>query len=303
MRPVSVQAFADQAGVAQALATRLGVPFEIIDLHRFPDGELLPRVSPARTVIIYCSLDRPTEKLLALMLSADAWRRSGAGRLVLVSPYLCYMRQDAVFAPGEPLSRDVVGALLGQRFDRIVAVDPHLHRTHGLGEVFGTAETTTLSATGVLAAAVGADRVDLVVGPDAESVNWARPLAERLGTKLLAFDKIRRGDDVVMLRPSADMGSVAGQRVLLADDVCSSGATLLTAARLLINAGAASVEVAVTHALLAMDAVDRLRAAGVRRFISSDSVLHPTAVAPLVPLLAEALADELAEPKEAPPMR
>ncbi|WP_163467966.1 ribose-phosphate pyrophosphokinase-like domain-containing protein, partial [Klebsiella michiganensis] len=83
-------AFADQAGVAQALATRLGVPFEIIDLHRFPDGELLPRVSPARTVIIYCSLDRPTEKLLALMLSADAWRRSGAGRLVLVSPYLCY---------------------------------------------------------------------------------------------------------------------------------------------------------------------------------------------------------------------
>jgi len=52
-------------------------------------------------------------KLSSALLAADAWRRSGAERLVLVAPYLCYMRQDRVFHPGEPLSRDVICGLLG----------------------------------------------------------------------------------------------------------------------------------------------------------------------------------------------
>jgi ribose-phosphate pyrophosphokinase len=55
-----------------------------------------------------------------VLLAADALRRAGAPRVLLVAPYLPYMRQDAVFRPGEPISQRVIGALLGQTFDGVL---------------------------------------------------------------------------------------------------------------------------------------------------------------------------------------
>src|SRR5665811_2497243 len=89
------------AAEAERLAERLGVAMHAIALHRFPDGELRVIVgAAASTVIVYASLDQPNDKLLALSFAAEALRRGGAKRLVLVAPYLCYMRQDAAFHEG-----------------------------------------------------------------------------------------------------------------------------------------------------------------------------------------------------------
>ena len=83
---------------AARIASRLGIPIRAISLHRFPDEELRVTVgSAAATSIIYATLDRPAEKLLAIMFAAEALRRNGAERLVLVAPYMCYMRQDTAF--------------------------------------------------------------------------------------------------------------------------------------------------------------------------------------------------------------
>ena len=182
MTPVAVQAFVDQAVPAGALAAAFGVPFESITLHRFPDGELMPVTPhPARTVLVYCSLDRPNDKLIALLLAADPWRRQEVERLVLVAPYLCYMRQDAVFAPGQPLSRDVVCGLLGAAFDRLVCIEAHLHRTRSLADAFGGIEAEDLSAADPLAQALAGPERPVVVGPDVESEPWVRRIAERVG--------------------------------------------------------------------------------------------------------------------------
>ena len=92
-----------------------GVPLHEIALHRFPDGELRVTVgAAAATTIIYASLDQPNDKLIALLFAAEALRRGGAKRLVLVAPYLCYMRQDAAFHAGEAISQQVIGALLAE---------------------------------------------------------------------------------------------------------------------------------------------------------------------------------------------
>jgi ribose-phosphate pyrophosphokinase len=293
MTPVAVQAFVDQAAPAGALAGALGVPFEAIALHRFPDGELMPVTPhPARTVIAYCSLGSPNDKLIALLLAADAWRRQEVARLVLVAPYLCYMRQDTVFAPGQPLSRDVVCGLLGAAFDRVVTVDAHLHRTRNLVDAFGGIEAEDLSAAGPLADALAGPVRPVVVGPDEESEPWVRRIAERVGGEALLFRKSRCGDDKVLLR-APDLPSVRGRPVLLVDDICSSGATLTVSAGLLQAAGAASIDVGVVHALFDAETETRLKAAGVGRIVSSDSVRHSTNQAPLAGVLAKALRDEV----------
>ena len=82
---------------------------------------------------------------------------------------------------------------------------------------------------------------------------------------------------------------VAGRAVVLLDDVASTGRTLVAAAQGALAAGAASVDVAVTHALFVGDAESQVRAAGVRHVWSTDCVPHASNVVSVVPLLAQAL--------------
>lgn len=294
---VGLHAFAEDAERAGRLALALGVPLRLIGCHTFPDAETLVTVLGAdRVVLVYRSLDRPNDKLFPLIQACDAWRRTGVERLVLVAPYLAYMRQDAVFAAGQCLSRDVLGRLLGDRFDRIVTVEPHLHRTGDLFEVFGV-ETTALAAAADLAEALvellaGARNL-IVVGPDAESQAWTERLAARLEAPAVTFQKIRHGDAHVDLALDEAV-DVTGRPVVLVDDICSSGATLVGAIERLKHRGAARIVVAVVHALFTDETERRLRAAGADDILSSESCPHPTNRVPLTALLAQALVQELA---------
>lgn len=289
----AVFAFVEDHAPAERLAAQLAVPRHPIHLHRFPDGEGLPTVVAGHdTALLYCGLDHPDGKFLPLLLAADALRRAGAERIVLVAPYLPYLRQDRVFASGQPLSRDVVCRLLAPAFERIVTVRPHLHRTASLETVFPNTIVTALSTADLFARAIGREEAPMIIGPDAESEPWAAEVASRLGADHLALAKVRRGDqDVVLTLPPGV--SVSGRVVTLVDDICSSGGTLAAAAEALRLAGARSVDALVTHALFDSAAAGLLHRAGVRRVVSTDSCRHPTNGIFLAGLLASALQKEL----------
>ena len=284
---LAVAAFADEIAPARRLARALGASFSTVTVHEFPDGETMPIVdAPANeTTVVYRSLDRPNGKLVDLLLAADAWRRAGAQHLILVAPYLCYFRQDAVFAPGEPLSRDVIAPLIGRRFDAVVTVQAHLHRTVDLAAELGTC-AINLSPVEPLAAALPRYNEPLIVGPDAESEPWAEAWARRLGGRVVVLRKTRRGDHKVSFEPPQD--GFDGRAVVIVDDVASSGETLVRATSLAHKAGAASIDVAVVHALMSSEATQRVLKAGARRVISTDSVRHSTNAAHLAPMLADA---------------
>ncbi|MGE4218275.1 MAG: ribose-phosphate pyrophosphokinase-like domain-containing protein, partial [Alphaproteobacteria bacterium] len=168
--PKALFAFADSLDPARRLAAALGLPCVEIELHRFPDGESRVRVpEAAEAALLYRSLDRPNDKLVDLLLAASSLRDSGTARLTLVAPYLCYMRQDMAFRPGEAVSQRAVCGFLDRLFDAVVTVEPHLHRIDSLAAVFPTAQAAALSATGLLAEALRTDGVDpatVLVGPD-----------------------------------------------------------------------------------------------------------------------------------------
>jgi ribose-phosphate pyrophosphokinase len=292
-----LQCLPSSAGAAKRLAERLGLPLHEIALHRFPDGELRVTVGAvAATTIVHVSLDQPNDKLLALLFAAEALRRGGARRLVLVAPYLCYMRQDAAFHLGEAISQKAVGRLLAGAFDRVVTVDAHLHRTKRIGEVFPGIEADNLPAMPAIAEALRADGFDpetVIVGPDEESRAWVSDLAARLGARHAVARKTRAGDRSVGMSFS-DRSLFAGRPALLVDDIASSGATLMACAKVLHAAGARTVDAVITHALFAPELVQALFAAGIRSVRSTDSVPHSTNAFALDAVLADALRKELA---------
>ena len=152
MRSLAIHSLPFCVSDATRIAARLGVPIHEISLHPFPDGELRVTVgAAASTTVIYAALDRPNDKLLAILFAAEALRRGGAKRLVLLAPYLCYMRQDAAFRRGEAISQKVIGRLLAGIVDRVITVDAHLHRTTNIKEIFPGIQADNLSAMPAIA--------------------------------------------------------------------------------------------------------------------------------------------------------
>ena len=288
--PDVVLGFDDYDAPAQRLATQLDVRYAKVAVHRFPDGEsrvTVPVPLPAR-VAMCRSLDHPNDKLVETILAAEAARQNGARSISLVAPYLCYMRQDTAFSPGEAVSQRVVGELLAGRFDAVVTVDPHLHRVATLAEAVPAAIAVALSAAARFGTFIREREPDaLLVGPDEESAQWLAAAAGGHRFETAVGRKRRRGDREV----SIDLPDVplAGRSVVLVDDMASTGMTLAVAARRCLEGGAATVDVLVVHGLFVGDAVADLRRAGVRNVWSTDSVVHPTNALPLAPLIAGAM--------------
>lgn len=290
MTPVLLLAFDDERALAHALAAALAIPFEIIERHRFPDGEVrlkLPAELPA-CVLLLRGLHRPNDKLVELLIAAPAARELGARQLVLVSPYLAYMRQDVAFTPGEAVSQRHVAGLIARVVDAVVTIDPHLHRIASLDEVMPGCVTRSVTAARALGAWIKREvPAALLLGPDEEALQWVAEAGRVHGLEHAVCTKQRRGDrDVLIALPDRP---IAGRAVVLMDDVASTGRTLIEAAAACLHAGAASVDVAVTHALFSGDAYAELRGSGVRRVWASDAVPHESAVIPVAPLLAEAV--------------
>jgi len=170
----------------------------------------------------------------------------------------------------------------------VITVDPHLHRVATLQQAVPAADAIALTAAPLLSDWIAARRPQAVlIGPDEESAQWVAMAAERHGFDHAVCRKLRHGDCSVEVALPAI--AVRGRQVVLLDDVVSTGHTVARSAQQLRAAGAASVDVAVTHALFPDDALPMMQAAGIDEIWSTDCIAHPSNVVYLADTLAAAL--------------
>ncbi len=264
--------------LASETASLLGVPFRQAYSRSFPDGEVYVRAPLDRgeenVLLFTCMGNRPSEGLVETLLLVDALRRQGAENIVLVAPYMPYARQDSVFKAGEPLSVKAVARLLESTgITGIVTVDMHLHRFRDIGDVF-TVPAVNVSAIPLVARYV-LDKYGgvTVIAPDEEAEQWAIPASDILGGGYHVLVKERSGDEEVEISGLEE----APEKVLVIDDIISTGGTIARTVALLREKGAREIIVGCTHALLVGDAEAKIFNSGVSELVSTNTVPNPYA--------------------------
>ena len=277
MTPLVLPAPGAEAAAA-GLARHLQAPLATVESRRFPDGESYLRLASEvrdADVVVVASLRDPDPQALGLWYLADTARELGARSVGLAAPYLPYMRQDRRFHAGEAITSRTFADFISRRFDWLVTVDPHLHRIASLAELYQVPAQAVASAAAI-ARWVGTQvNRPVIIGPDSESEQWARDVADRIGCPAIVLEKLRLGDRSVEISvPAAD--AYRDRTPVLIDDIISSARTMAVAVRQVHSAfGSAPVCVGV-HAVFAPDALLVLQQAGATRIVTCNTLPHET---------------------------
>jgi ribose-phosphate pyrophosphokinase len=284
------------------LANRIGAFLDLdvsdVVVHRFPDGEARVRINRSVTgkaVVLIATLDHADHKILPLLFTAATARDLGATSVGLVAPYLAYMRQDRRFEPGEGVSTRHFAELLSGALDWLVTVDPHLHRTAQLEDLYTI--PARAAATAPLLAEWVASHVErpVVIGPDAESAQWVKGVAARIQAPHAVLSKRRSGDETVAIK-LPDLSACIGRQPVLVDDIIASGATMVETIRLLRRAGWPAPVCLAVHGVFAGDAYALLQEAGAAKIVTCNTITHPSNEIDVSRLVAAAVEQFLPTP-------
>jgi len=270
--------------LAAAVAANAGLPLAAIEERRFEGGEFKLRPLESmrgRTAFVLQALSAtnefPTaERLVRLLFLLHGLRDAGASQRVALIPYLAYARKERRTQLRDPVNTRYVAQLLETSgIDRLIALD--VHNPAALDNAFRV-PVDHLTALPMLVdhfARRFAGTPLTVVSPDIGGIKRAQLFRELLQRRLaceveLAFIEKRRSQDVVST--GALVGGGSGRNVIVIDDLCATGGTLVRAGALCQRAGASAVHVAVTHAPLAAGLTALAEASSIESIVVSDSV-------------------------------
>lgn len=260
--------------LAKAIAKAAGLSLGSIKIESFPDGEtsieVLEDVKERKVFFVQSVVHQPNHYLMEMLIAVDAFKRASAGKVTVIVPYLGYCRQDKKNGSLTPISAKLVANLLTEAgVDNVITMDLHAEQVQGFFDI----PVDHLHGRSLLIEAVKQSGFipEVVVAPDLGSVKIARSFAEELQVDFAVIDKHRTGPSHVEVL--AIVGDIKNKNVLLADDMCSTGGTLASAAKACQEEGKAKiVHAACTHPVLLESALARLQASGIEKLHVTDTI-------------------------------
>jgi ribose-phosphate pyrophosphokinase len=264
------------------IAAKLGVELGGVDLKTFANGEVYCRydesVRGADVFIVQptctnAALGMTTnDTLIELLAMVDAAVGGSAHRVIAVTPWYGYSRQDKKSAPREPITARLVARMLeASGIDRILTMDLHS------GQIQGFFQKPCDHMTALFMLTQYFDDLGLedlvVVAPDAGRVKLNKQFAAKINADLAILNKERPAQQVAEI--GYVIGDVANKTALLVDDMIGTAGTLAAAAQAVRAAGARRIFAAATHGNFSGNAWENLAAAEFEQVVVTDTIPLP----------------------------
>ena len=265
--------------LAKVIAKSLKATYSPLNISSFPDGDITLQYKTkvkGKVVVIVNSFQPNSDlALFRCIFAGKTAKQLGAKKVILVAPYLAYMRQDKMFEYGQCITSRVMANMINISVDKIITIDPHLHRYKSMKEIF-TISAKNLTANKLIGEYVKKNiKRPVIIGPDGESYQWAEDVAKIAGCESTVFHKTRHSSRHVtetMLK-KVDM---VNKNVIIVDDIISTGHTIAEAAKKAKKSGAKSVIAISVHGLLVEHAESKMKKAGVAKVITTNCIEHKT---------------------------
>ncbi len=266
--------------LAGKISGKLGVALTDAGLKTFADGEVYCRyaesIRGADLFIVQSICGSEPEGLTVndalweLLLMIHAAKHASAHRIVAVTPWYGYSRQDKKSAPREPISARLVAEVLETAgADRLVAMDLHAGQLQG----FFSKPVDHMTAMPILTQFV-TDRLggrDLVIiAPDAGRVKLVQKFAQKVAAPYALMEKERPAHQVAEI--GYVIGDVTNRTAVIVDDIIGTGSTLSAAAQTVLDAGANEVFAVATHGLFSGNAFEVLQEGPLAGIVVTDTV-------------------------------
>jgi ribose-phosphate pyrophosphokinase len=264
------------------IAEKLELALTDAGLKTFTDGEVYCRyqesIRGADLFIVQsiCGSEREgltvNDALMELLVMVHAARLASAHRIIAVTPWYGYSRQDKKSAPREPISARLVARMLETAgISRLLTMDLHAGQLQG----FFSAQTPVdhMTATRMLSQYVedqlGHESNLVIVAPDAGRVKLTRRFARWLGAPYALMEKERPAHGVAEI--GRVIGDVKGKVAVLVDDMIDTGGTLSAAAQTVMDEGAREVYAVATHGVFSGRAFENLTESPLSGIVVTDT--------------------------------
>jgi ribose-phosphate pyrophosphokinase len=262
------------------ISERLGVDLTDAGLKTFADGEVYCRYADSIrgadlfVVQSVCGSEHEgltvNDALWELLLMVHAAKHASAHRIIAVTPWYGYSRQDKKSAPREPISaRLVADTLEVAGIDRLVTMDLHAGQVQG----FFSKPVDHMTAMPILTQFVQdrlGDRQLVIIAPDAGRVKLVQKFAQKVGAPYALMEKERPAHQVAEI--GYVIGDVKDKTAVIVDDIIATGGTLNAAAQTVLDEGANEVYAVATHGLFSGDAFEILASGPLRGVVVTDTI-------------------------------
>lgn len=272
-------------------AKKSGLHHSRIIADKFPDNELRVKfnidLKNHVVALVQSFYGNISDCIIEVVLAAKTAKELEARKIILLAPYFPYMRQDKRFNSGEAISQEIIAELIGNYFDSVYLIDPHLHRTKRLENVFKI-KSYNLSAASLIADYIKNNiKNPVIIGPDEESNKWAKNVAEKLKVDFRILKKKRYSSYHVEVKLDKKI-NLKNKNAVIVDDIVSTGHTIIEASKTLNRLGAKKIYCLCVHGIFADNALSRLNNAGIE-VISTNTIPSKAAKIDVSGILSSAL--------------
>lgn len=244
------------------------LPFEpgAYKAKQFSDGEWYIKLEQdvaGEEVWVIAATNPPADNLIELVLLLDALQRAGA-KISLFFTYFAYARQDHP-EEGEAASAELVAKILKLfALHTIVILHPHsanLHKYLNFEAVFPNDLMCAI-----------AQKYDAIAAPDQGAYEVVKRLAQICKMQAIYLNKIRPEQETVKILEYD--GLVVAKRILIVDDMITTGQTIIHVAKKLKELGATQVSVWATHGIFSGNAYALIEKNGIQKIYVTDSLVQ-----------------------------
>ena len=265
--------------LAAKIGQKLGVDLGPVTLKKFSNGEVYCRyeesIRGADVFIVQPTCGNPgtginaNDALMELLVMIEGAVGASAHRVIAVTPWYGYSRQDKKSAPREPITARLVARMVEVAgVDRVLTMDLHSGQIQG----FFSKPVDHMTALPMLTQYFLDQGLNdlVVVSPDAGRVKLNRNFADRIGAELAILNKERPAHQEAEI--GYVIGDVKNKTAVLVDDMIDTAGTLKAAAQTVLDAGATRVYAAATHAVLSGDAFVNLASSRFEQIVVTDTI-------------------------------